>query len=80
MNTESALALFGRALHLVAPEADLDRIDRASPLQDEIDLDSMDFLNIVRAIHDDAGIDIPEHDYKYLTSVDGFVGYLAERL
>ena len=37
----------------------------------------MDFLNLVTAVHDETGIDIPERDYPQLGSLDGFADYVA---
>ena len=37
----------------------------------------MDFLNLVTALHDETGIDVPERDYPQLASIDGFVTYVA---
>lgn len=40
------------------------------------DIDSMDFLNFVIAVHEKTGIDIPERDYPKLSSLTKAVGYL----
>ena len=47
-------------------------------MQDELDLDSMDFLNLVTALHNETGIDVPERDYPRLSTIDGFVAYVAQ--
>ena len=47
-------------------------------LQEELDLDSMDFLNFVAAILDETGIDVPERDYPQLQSLDGCARYLVQ--
>jgi acyl carrier protein len=77
---EAAAELLGDLLHQIAPEVDLAGADRSAPMQDELDLDSMDFLNLVAALHRTTGIDVPEADYARIATVDGFVGYVAERL
>lgn len=77
MNTTDALTAIADALHGIAPEADLDEIDSAGPLQEELDLDSMDFLNLVVAIDERTGVEIPEKDYPKVASLDGFVAYLV---
>jgi acyl carrier protein len=41
------------------------------------DIDSMDFLNLVTALHDETGIDVPERDYPQVATIDGFVAYLT---
>ena len=76
MNLDESRALLGRLLHRIAPEVDLDQVDPDAPLQDEMDLDSMDFLNLVTALHDETGIDVPERDYPSLSTIAGFVSYV----
>ena len=67
-------------LNNIAPEADLARVDPAADLRDAIDIDSMDFLNFITAIHHRLGVDIPETDYRKLITLDGAIAYLAVRL
>ncbi len=61
----------------IAPEADLARIDPDAILRDQLDLDSMDVLNIMIALHEALQVDIPETDYAKLASLNGAVAYLA---
>ena len=77
MNTHEARALIAQLLHRIAPEVDLDDADPDAPLQEAMDLDSMDFLNLVTALHDETGIDVPERDYPLLATVNGFVAYVT---
>jgi acyl carrier protein len=77
MNEREARDILGDALHRIAPEVDIDTIDTAAQLQDEIDLDSINFLDLVTAIHERTGVDIPERDYALVTTFDDFVAYLA---
>jgi acyl carrier protein len=78
VNTDDARSLLARLLHRIAPEVDLDEVDPDAPLQEAMDLDSMDFLNLVTALHEQAGIEVPERDYPSLASVRGFVAYVEE--
>ena len=63
----------------IAPEADPTTVDTTESLREQLDLDSMDFLNFVIALHKRLGVEIPEADYPKLASVDGAVAYLAAR-
>lgn len=63
----------------IAPEADLSGVEPGEDLREALDLDSMDFLNLVIALHERLGIDIPEADYPKLFSKDGLLAYLAAR-
>jgi acyl carrier protein len=77
VNRDDALDLLARLLHRIAPEVDPGDLVPGAQLQEEFDLDSMDFLNLVTALHDATGIDVPERDYPELASVDGFVSYVV---
>jgi acyl carrier protein len=68
------------ALSNVAPEVDLDAIDRAKSLRDQIDIDSVDFLNFVIGLHKELGIEIPDADVPKLGTLNGCVAYLQSRI
>jgi len=69
-----------RTLARIAPEARGQTLAPTVSLRDQLDLDSMDALNFVIALHEQLGVDIPEIDYAKLATLDGTVAYLAERL
>ncbi len=80
MSTEHELRdIVIRALTDVAPDVDVSIIDPAEDLADQLDIDSMDFLTVIVAIHEQTGIDIPERDYPKLATLDDAVAYLAAR-
>jgi len=64
----------------IAPEADLAALPPGKDLREELDIDSMDFLNFVIALHEKLGVDIPESDYPQLVTLDGAVAYLRNKL
>ena len=64
----------------IAPEADLATVDPVADLREALDIDSMDFLNFVTAIHQRLGIDIPELDYPKLVTLDGAIAYIEANL
>jgi acyl carrier protein len=64
----------------IAPETDANRLDPNADLREELDIDSMDFLNLVAALADRLRIDIPEIDYPKLATLGRAVDYLAQRL
>ena len=68
-----------RALRRVAPEADPAALDPDVPLRDQLDIDSMDFLNFLIGIHRELGVEIPEVDYPRLATLDRILAYLAEQ-
>lgn len=65
----------------VAPDAEaaFATLDPDKGLREQLDLDSMDFLNVVIALHEKLGVDIPEKDYARLFTLNGAVAYLAEK-
>jgi len=67
-------------LNNIAPEADLASVSPAADLREAIDIDSMDFLNFIIAIHHRLGIDIPEIDYPKLVTLDGALAYIDAKL
>ncbi len=79
MNDEQIRAAMFDILKVLAPEVDTARIVRDKPLRKQIDLDSMDWLNVLEAIREKFGVTVPETDYAKVVTLDGIVGYLAER-
>ena len=69
-----------RVLGEIAPEADPATLRADVDLRDQLDIDSMDFLNFVIGIDEALGVEIPESDYPQLITLDGFVEYLTARL
>jgi acyl carrier protein len=67
-------------LGAIAPEAREAELDPAAPLRDQIDIDSMDFLNFVTAVHKQLGVPIPELDYPRLATLNGAVHYVLAKL
>jgi acyl carrier protein len=61
----------------IAPEAELSAVAGDADLREALDLDSMDFLNFVAALHERTGRPIPEADYPKLFTLDGVVAYLG---
>lgn len=80
MTDEEIKALVLRELRKIAPEAEPDQIDSAVDLREQVDLDSMDILNLMIAIHDATKVDIPEADYPKMATLDGAVAYLRSRV
>ena len=79
MTIDDPRTLLAELLHRIAPEVDLEEVDPDAPLQESMDLDSMDFLNLVTALHEATGIEVPERDYPSLATVTGFLDYVMAR-
>jgi len=78
-DTELRTALTG-LLQRVAPEVDAGTLDERAPLRDQVDLDSMDWLNFLVAVHERFTIEIPETDYERLRTLADLVAYVRTRM
>ena len=65
-------------LTTIAPEVDTDELDDGLPLRDQVDLDSMDWLNFFLGVHRRLNVDIPESAYTSLHTLADVVGYVDE--
>lgn len=63
----------------IAPEAELDSVDENADLREELDLDSLDFLNLIIALGKRVGVQIPEADYGRIHSLSALLDYLEDR-
>jgi acyl carrier protein len=64
----------------IAPDEDLSNLDAERPFREQLELDSMDFLDIVMELRKRHRIQIPEEDYKQLASLASTVAYLEPRM
>ena len=63
----------------IAPDEDLSNVQPDVRLRDQLDLDSMDFLDIVMELRKQHGIEVPEEDYQKLASLDSCADYLTPK-
>jgi acyl carrier protein len=80
MTDDEIRALVVRELSNIAPEIDPAQIDPAVNVRDQIDLDSMNVLDLMIAIYEATGIEIPEADYPKINTLNDFATYLGPRL
>ena len=66
-------------LHRIAPDIEIDEIDRDADLREEFDIDSMDFLNLVTALGKRLGAEMPEADYPRMGTFEALKAYLVEQ-
>lgn len=64
----------------IVPDEDLSGIDADKPLRDQIDLDSMDFLDIVMELRKRYSVEVPEQDYEELATMSSTVNYLLPKM
>lgn len=67
-------------LKRIAPELEEGELKADRPLRDQVDLDSMDWLNFLVALNERLKIEIPESDYRKLVTLQETLAYLADRV
>jgi acyl carrier protein len=77
MSPDEARAIVADALHQVAPEIDIEAVERDADFRDTVELDSLDFLNFVEILSERTGRRIDEDDYPDLATFDGCVKFLS---
>lgn len=80
MNAAEVRAGVLAELKRIAPELEEADLAPAKPLREQVDLDSMDWLNFIVALHERFRVDIPESDYARLGTLDETVAYPQRRL
>ena len=80
MNDQAMREKVLSVLRELAPEVDVHSLRPEDRLRDQLDLDSMDFLNFLIGIDEQLGIDIPEADYTHLVTLDSIYAYLRKKL
>jgi acyl carrier protein len=68
------------AILSIAPEVDPAALDDTRPLRHQVDLDSMDWLNVMIALDERLGVKVPESDYARLDTLAQLVDYLGARV
>ena len=80
MSDDPLRAAVFKTLRRIAPEIDPQALVVDRPLRDQVDLDSMDWLNFLVGLHEALKVEIPESDYRKLYTLNDLLGYLRERL
>ena len=71
---------FLEELTRVAPDLEPGTIGADDHLQDDLEIDSMDFLTLIAALHARLGVNIPEADYPQIATLRKAVAYLSGRM
>jgi len=77
MNEAQVRAALLEILENVAPEADFDDLSADADVREALDIDSFDFLNVLIALNEQTGVEIPEADYGQLISINDIVQYIT---
>ncbi len=80
MTSEDIKNLILEIIKDIDEEADFAELDPGKPLRDQLELDSMDFLDIVMELRKRHKLQIPEADYPQLATLNSCVNYLQPLL
>jgi acyl carrier protein len=80
MKEEELRAVVIATLKTIAPEVEEGDLRPDRPLRNQVDLDSMDWLNFLIGLHEKLKVDIPEADYAKLVTLGDVLDYLQKKL
>jgi len=80
MTSEEIVLAIKDIIASIAPDEDLSGLALDVRLREQIELDSMDFLDIVMELRKRYGVQVPEEDYMELATLQGCVDYLGPKL
>lgn len=79
MNHDDLVSLLRRRLDDIVP-GQADSLDLDDDFRDELDLDSMDVLKLVRALHEELKVDVPDTEVGRLRTLRDFASFLEARV
>ena len=80
MNEAEIRTMALSVLKSIAPEIEEDELRDDRPLRNQVDLDSMDWLNFLLGLHRELKVEIPEADYAHLVTLNDVTAYLRQRI
>lgn len=80
MNQQELRSTVIATLKSIAPEVDESDLVPDQLLRDQVDLDSMDWLNFLIGLHEKLKVDIPEADYARLRTLNDLLEYLDAKV
>ena len=76
MKAEDIRAMILEVIHQIVPDEDLSNLKGDVRIRDQIEMDSMDFLDIMMELRKRYGVKVPEEDYMKFSTLNGAVAYL----
>ena len=80
MKAEEIRSTILEVIQEILPDEDLSNLKSDVRIRDQIEMDSMDFLDMIMELRKRYGIVVPEDDYMELSTLDGAVAYLEPRM
>lgn len=79
MSADELRTIVFATLKAIAPEVEAGELRSDRPLRNQVDLDSMDWLNFLLGLNKKLGVEIPEADYRKLVTLDDILAYLEAK-
>jgi len=79
MTPDNARQVIFAVIGEIAPNADPSALKGDEDMRLALDLDSMDFLNLLAGLQERTGIEVPDKHASKLFTLDGAIAYLGER-
>ncbi len=76
MKAEEIRAMILEVIHEIVPDEDLSNLKGDIRIRDQIEMDSMDFLDVIMELRKRYSVIVPEDDYMELSTLDSSVKYL----
>ncbi len=80
MTASQIRAIILEVIGQILPDEDLSKLKGDVRIRDQVEMDSMDFLDIIMELRKRYGIEVPEEDYMKLGTLDSAVAYLEPRM
>ena len=80
MTSEQIRVAILEVLAEIVPDEDLSNLKSDVNIREQIEMDSMDFLDLIMELRKHYGIEVPEDDYMELATLGGVVAYLEPRM
>jgi len=80
MKAEEIRAMIVEVIHEIVPDEDISNLKGDVRIRDQIEMDSMDFLDVIMELRKRYNVVVPEDDYMELSTLDSSVAYLEPRM
>jgi acyl carrier protein len=77
MNRDAVKADVKDIFHHIAPDIEFDTLDLSRPLRDQVEIDSLDFYNVLVQIHKRLGVNVPDSVLLELNNLDGLIDFIS---
>jgi acyl carrier protein len=77
MNRDAVKAEVKNIFHKIAPDIEFDLLDLSQPLRDQVEMDSLDFYNVLVQIHKKLGVNVPDSVLIELNNMDALIDYIT---